>query len=86
VYRLEGDRLCRRGEGRGLLECGPQDCVLVNVPRPGILLHPDAILARLVTRKSLTSPDGKTLNVHGRQVIDAVRLLFSFDQHERLTA
>jgi hypothetical protein len=82
VYRLEGDQLRWRAEGRGLLECGPQDCVLANVPQPGTLLHPDAILARLVTRNSLTSPDGKAITGYGRRVIDAVHRLFSCEQHD----
>ncbi len=75
---MEADRLCWQTEGQGLLECGPEDCVLVNVPRPGTLLHPGGILSRLVTRKALTIPDGKALNPHGHRVVDALHALYSF--------
>lgn len=82
VYGLENDQLCWRAEGRGLLECGPDDCVLANVPRPGTLLHPDAILARVVSHRSLTSADGVALTRYGRRVIDAAHDLFAFEQDD----
>jgi hypothetical protein len=79
VYRLEGNRLSWHAEGCGLLECGPEDCVLVNVPRPGTLMYPGSVLARLVTRTSVTSLDGKAVNEYGRRVTDALHALYSFD-------
>lgn len=78
VYGSEAHRLSWLAEGQGLLVCGPEDCVLVNVPQPGTLLHPGSILPRLVTRKALTSPDGTALNPHGHRVVDALHALYSF--------
>ncbi|MFI6845885.1 hypothetical protein OG535_17005 [Kitasatospora sp. NBC_00085] len=61
AYALREGALVRRGDVAGLLECGPEETVLVNLPPAGTLLHPDAVLARLVTRRPLTAPDGRTL-------------------------
>jgi hypothetical protein len=85
VYRLAEKRLVRHGAGYGLLECGPGDCVLVNVPPPGTVLYPGATLARVVTRRTLTSTDGTTLNNHGRQVIHALHTLYTYDTHHDQT-
>jgi hypothetical protein len=81
VYRLSGDRLVRRADGYGLLECGTEDCVLLNIPRPATLLNPGGILARIVSRKSMSTPDGKTLNDHGTCVVGAVHALFHLRPH-----
>jgi ATP-grasp domain len=78
VYALKADQLCWQTAGCGLLDCGPEDCVLVNVPRPGTLLQPEGTLARVVTRKALTTPDGMALNQHGHRVVDALHALYSF--------
>ncbi|KJK59263.1 hypothetical protein [Saccharothrix sp. ST-888] len=81
VYALEGDRLVFRRPGAGLLECGPaqtQECVLVNLPRAGTLLHPGGILGRLVARRPLTTPDGRALNQYGQVLVSAMRGLYSF--------
>ncbi|MFI6448677.1 ATP-grasp domain-containing protein [Kitasatospora sp. NPDC050543] len=73
-----GGGLIRRAAGVGLLECGPADCLLVNLPRPGTLVHTGGILARLITRQSLTTPDGRALNPYGRRLVDALHGLYSF--------
>ncbi|MGK4583983.1 hypothetical protein [Kitasatospora sp. HPMI-4] len=81
VYALEGDRLVFRRPGAGLLECGPadtQECVLLNLPRAGTALHPGGILGRLVTRRPLTTADGRSLNQYGRILVNAMRRLYSF--------
>jgi hypothetical protein len=82
VHRLSGGRLCWRRPGCGLLECGPRDCALVNVPQPGTLLYPGAILARLVTRTALAKPDGATLTDYGHQVLNGLSALYSLESHE----
>ncbi|WP_406199799.1 ATP-grasp domain-containing protein [Kitasatospora sp. NBC_01560] len=78
AYALRDGALVRRGDAAGLLECGPDETVLVNLPPAGALLHPGAVLARLVTRRSLTAPDGRTLTAHGRALVDALHRLHSF--------
>jgi hypothetical protein len=83
IYRLSGDRLVRRADGFGLLECGHEDCVVLNVPRPATVLHPGGILARIVSRMSLTTPDGKTLNDYGSRVLEALHSLYSFEVRAR---
>ncbi|WP_280702831.1 hypothetical protein [Kitasatospora sp. GP82] len=83
VYALEGERLVFRRAGAGLLECGPkesQECVLVNLPGEGTVLHPGGILGRLVARRPLTTPDGRSLSPHGRVLVAAMRSLYSFGE------
>lgn len=78
-YRLDQDRLRRQGDGYGLLECGADECVLVNVPPSGTVVHPGAILGRLVTHRSLTGPDGSTPTPYGRRVLAALPALHTFE-------
>ncbi|MER7753155.1 ATP-grasp domain-containing protein [Kitasatospora sp. NPDC097643] len=78
LHRLKDDELHHCGPGHGLLECGPDDCVLLQLPSVGTVLQPDVPLARLVARYSLTTPDGRTLTPRGRQLVDAVRACFAF--------
>ncbi|MEV5878500.1 ATP-grasp domain-containing protein [Streptomyces sp. NPDC052101] len=80
VYALQDDRLVFRRPGYGLLECGADECVLVNLAREGTVLHPRGILGRLVTRRPLTAPDGRSLNAHGRRLVQALRRLYSFGE------
>jgi hypothetical protein len=85
VHRLRGARLCWRRPGRGLLECGPQDCALINVPQPGTLLYPGAILARLITRTALTNNNGGALTGYGRRILDSLRRLYVTEPHEEVS-
>jgi hypothetical protein len=79
VHHLQNDQLTWRTTGHGLLECGPGECAIVNLPRPGTLVHPGAILARLVTPESLTTPQGTTLTHHGHRLVQALRPRYCFD-------
>jgi hypothetical protein len=79
VHRLEDGLLHRRGDGFGLLECGPDDCVLLQLPSTGTVLHTGAPLARLVARCSLTTPDGRDLLPHGRHLVDALHARFTLE-------
>ncbi|WP_344637549.1 ATP-grasp domain-containing protein [Kitasatospora cystarginea] len=79
VHRLKDGLLHRCGDGFGLLECGTDDCVLLQLPSAGTVLHPGAPLARLVARYSLTTPDGSTLRPHGRQLVDALHAQFTLE-------
>ncbi|MFB7615328.1 ATP-grasp domain-containing protein [Kitasatospora sp. NPDC056181] len=78
AYVLREGALVRRGDAAGLLECGPGETVLVNLPPAGTLVRPGAVLARLVTRSPLTAPDGRTLTAGGRGLVDALHRLYSF--------
>ncbi|WP_371523071.1 ATP-grasp domain-containing protein [Kitasatospora sp. NBC_01300] len=78
-YELDGSAAVRRGRGYGLLECGSGDCVLVGVPKSGLLLGPGAPLGRLISRRPLTTPDGTALTSHGRALVDAVRGMYTFE-------
>ncbi|WP_058041972.1 ATP-grasp domain-containing protein [Streptomyces roseifaciens] len=76
IYRLDGnENLTRRHDGPGLLECGPDDCLVACMPRPGTVLQPGSVLAWLAASRSLTTADGKTLTPYGLQLVDAVRRL-----------
>lgn len=77
-YRLEEHGLRRLGDGPGLLECGPQDCLLMDVPRTGTVIHPGRFLARLVTRHPLTDASATALTPYGRRLVDATRRLYGF--------
>ncbi|MGF1426673.1 ATP-grasp domain-containing protein [Kitasatospora sp. LaBMicrA B282] len=79
LHRLKDGGLHRCGAGFGLLECGPDDCVLQQLPAAGTVVHSGAPLARLVTRHALTSADGATLNSQGRLLTDALRAAFAFE-------
>ncbi|MEU6231938.1 ATP-grasp domain-containing protein [Kitasatospora sp. NPDC047058] len=78
AYVLRDGVLVRRGDAAGLLECGPDETVLVNLPPAGAVLQHGAVLARLVSRRSLTAPDGRTLTAGGRAQVDALHRLYSF--------
>ncbi|OXY97702.1 ATP-grasp domain-containing protein [Streptomyces diastatochromogenes] len=80
VYVLQDDQLVFRRPGYGLLECGPDECVLVNLAREGTVLHPRGILGRLVARRPLSAPDGRSLNADGRRLVQALRRLYSFGE------
>ncbi|ARZ65719.1 hypothetical protein SMD11_0051 [Streptomyces albireticuli] len=76
VYRLDGnENLTRRHDGPGLLECGPDDCLVAGMPRPGTVLRPGAVPAWLAAPRPLTTADGKNLTPYGRRLADAVRRL-----------
>ncbi|MDH6128728.1 ATP-grasp domain-containing protein [Kitasatospora sp. GP82] len=77
VYALDGGRLHRRADGYGLLECGPDECVLLHIPRPGTRLLPGSPTARLLSRRALTAPDGKVLTPHGRRLVEALPALYT---------
>ncbi|MFG3226781.1 ATP-grasp domain-containing protein [Kitasatospora sp. NPDC048194] len=79
LHRLKDGGLHRCGDGLGLLECGPDDCVLLQLPGAGTVVHTGAPLGRIVTRYSLTTADGTTLNAVGRRLVDALRARFAFE-------
>ncbi|MFD4657825.1 ATP-grasp domain-containing protein [Kitasatospora sp. NPDC058444] len=76
LHRLKDGRLRYCGAGFGLLECGPDDCVLLQLPSPGTVLLPGVPLARVVARHALTTPDGTALTAHGRRLVEALRAGF----------
>ncbi|MFI2611221.1 ATP-grasp domain-containing protein [Kitasatospora sp. NPDC018619] len=76
LHRLKDGRLHYCGAGFGLLECGPDDCVLLQLPSPGTVVHPGVPLARIVARYPLTTPDGTALTVPGRRLVEALRAGF----------
>ncbi|MFE4975963.1 ATP-grasp domain-containing protein [Kitasatospora sp. NPDC056651] len=82
LHRLRDGRLRYRGTGFGLLECGPDDCVLLQLPSPGMVLHPGVPLARIVARHSLTTPDGTALTEGGRRLVEALRAGFTLEALE----
>lgn len=82
LHRFKDGRLQYCGAGFGLLECGPDDCVLLQLPSPGTVLHPGVPLGRIVTRYSLTTPDGTALTEHGRQLVEALRAGFTLEALE----
>lgn len=47
-------------------------------PGPARYCTRGGTLARLVTRKALTTPDGRALNPHGHRIVDALHALYSF--------
>ncbi|MEU8435469.1 hypothetical protein AB0F18_21655 [Streptomyces sp. NPDC029216] len=73
-----GDALWR-GEGHGLMECGTDEIVLLHLPRPATILASGASLARLISRRPLTTPDGRALTAHGQRVVAAARSLFTLE-------
>ncbi|WP_416874561.1 ATP-grasp domain-containing protein [Kitasatospora sp. SC0581] len=82
LHRLKDGRLRYCGAGFGLLECGPDDCVLLQLPSPGMVLHPGVPLARIVARHPLTTPDGTALTAPGRKLLDALRAGFVLEPLE----
>ncbi|MFG2698571.1 ATP-grasp domain-containing protein [Kitasatospora sp. NPDC048407] len=76
LHRLKDGQLQRCGDGFGLLECGPDDCVLLQLPAAGTVLYTDVPIARLVTRYPLTGPDGSGLTAQGRQLVEALHAGF----------
>ncbi|WP_188296025.1 ATP-grasp domain-containing protein [Streptomyces sp. CBMA156] len=82
LHRLKDGRLRYCGAGFGLLECGPDDCVLLQLPSPGTVLHPGVPLARIVARHALTTADGTVLTASGRQLVDALRSGFTLEPVE----
>lgn len=77
VYALRSGRSLWRRHGVGLLDCGPDEVVIADLPGEGIVLEPGAVLARVVTRRSLTTPDGQSLNAAGSAVLSALHLSLS---------
>ncbi|AJC52961.1 ATP-grasp domain-containing protein [Streptomyces sp. 769] len=68
-----------RGESYGLWECGADEIVLIHLPRPATVLAPSASLARLISRRPLTTADGRTLTTRGREALSAVTALFGVE-------
>ncbi|GAA2830909.1 hypothetical protein GCM10010441_64300 [Kitasatospora paracochleata] len=79
VHALADGVLHRRADGYGLLECGEDDCVVLQVPPVGTLVRPGTVLARLVCRRPLTTPDGRELAPDGRQLVDALYARFAVE-------
>ncbi|MFD9894157.1 hypothetical protein ACFWY9_32825 [Amycolatopsis sp. NPDC059027] len=79
VYAVDGAGLRWRREGFGLLECGPDECVLLHLPRPGTLVGPGTPLARLVSRRALTTADGTALDSHGCRLVGALYTMFEVE-------
>ncbi|MFJ9444478.1 ATP-grasp domain-containing protein [Kitasatospora sp. NPDC101235] len=82
LHRLKDGRLQYCGAGFGLLECGPDDCVLLQLPSPGTVLLPGVPLVRIVARHTLTTPDGSALTAPGRQLVDVLRAGFVLEPLE----
>ncbi|MFG2914882.1 ATP-grasp domain-containing protein [Kitasatospora sp. NPDC048298] len=82
LHRLKDGLLQYCGAGFGLLECGPDDCVLLQLPVPGTVLHPGVPLGRIVARYSLTTADGTVLTEQGRRLVEALRAGFTFEPVE----
>ncbi|MFE4517097.1 ATP-grasp domain-containing protein [Kitasatospora sp. NPDC056783] len=82
LHRLKDGRLRHCGAGFGLLECGPDDCVLLQLPSPGMVVRPGVPLARIVARRSLTTPDGTALTEGGRRLVRALRAGFTLEALE----
>ncbi|MFJ9854841.1 hypothetical protein [Streptomyces sp. NPDC101150] len=72
-----------RGEGCGLLECAADEMLLVHLPHPKTVVTPGAALARLISRRPVTTPDGHTLTPDGRQAVQAATALFAFESTSR---
>ncbi|MEU8547246.1 ATP-grasp domain-containing protein [Streptomyces roseoverticillatus] len=68
-----------RGEGYGLLECGEDEIVLLHLPRTATVLASGASLARLISRRPLTTPDGRVLTALGQRVASAATELFALE-------
>ncbi|MGX4734941.1 ATP-grasp domain-containing protein [Kitasatospora griseola] len=79
LHRLKDGALRRCGDGFGLLECGPDDCALLQLPSPGMVLQPRVAIARIVARYSLTAPDGTGLTPHGQQLVEALHAGFALE-------
>ncbi|WP_189276083.1 ATP-grasp domain-containing protein [Kitasatospora griseola] len=79
LHRLKDGALRRCGDGFGLLECGPDDCVLLQLPSPGLVLQPGVAIARIVARYSLTAPDGTGLTPHGQRLVEALHAGFALE-------
>jgi hypothetical protein len=71
VYCRRGRNLLWRRDGVGLLDCGPGEVVITDLPQSGVVVEPGAVLARLVTRQSLTAPSGQLLTAEGTAVLAA---------------
>jgi hypothetical protein len=72
VYDLAAGLAWRRG-GIGLLDCGPGEVVIGDLPRPGSLVEPGGTLARLTARTSVTTDCGRRLSAPAAAVVDEVR-------------
>ena len=70
VYSLDAAGLEWLRYGVGLLDCGPQEIVIADVPRPGILVQPGAVLGRVISRTSLTNNLGQGLTTAGTHVVE----------------
>ncbi|MFJ2580826.1 ATP-grasp domain-containing protein [Kitasatospora aureofaciens] len=79
-YHWEAGAVRRCGDGYGLLECGPDDSVLVGLARPGTVLQPGAPLGRVVSRRALATPDGRQLTDHGRLMVDTLNAMYTFEE------
>ncbi len=79
VYSAGPDTPRWRRIGFGLLECGSDECALVDPPLPGARIGGSAPLARLVSRAPLTTADGKRLSAHGKRLVDAFYGMFAVD-------
>lgn len=79
IYRLDGHQLRWRTSGYGLLECGPDDCAVLNLPAADALVYSRAILARLVTPQPVTTATGTTLTEHGQRLVGALHQLLAIE-------
>ncbi|MBP2322641.1 glutathione synthase/RimK-type ligase-like ATP-grasp enzyme [Kibdelosporangium banguiense] len=77
VYSLRSSRLLWRRDGVGLLDCGPDEVVLADLPGASTVLESGAVLARVVTRRSLTASDGQSLNAEGTAILAALQTSWS---------
>jgi ATP-grasp domain-containing protein len=77
VYRHRAGNLLWRRGGVGLLDCGPDEVVISDLPGASVALEPGAVLARLVTRQSLTTSNGQALTPEATALLAALHAAVS---------
>lgn len=75
VYAQKEDALVWRRSGIGLVDGDETELSLTNIPHPGTLVHNGAMVCRVVTSRSMTSPNGQALTETGNSLVDAIRRL-----------
>jgi hypothetical protein len=76
-YQLEGEGALPCGPLTELWDCEDDEIGILSVPRRGVRVSTGAVIARVVSRAPLVSPDGLKLNTLGQLAVRAVRALIS---------